>query len=99
MHYSIDVTELVSEWVQDPERNQGIVLKSVSGAGRCHSLASAEYDAFPDRPQLSVIFLRGESTPTPTPTLTLTPTATPTSTVEPTVTTFQLNMPVVLKGI
>jgi len=99
IRYSIEVTELVSEWVQEPERNQGIVLKSVSDTGMCHSLASAEYYAFPDRPQLSVIFLPGESTPTPTPTLTLTPTATPTSTLQPTVTTFQLNMPVVLKGI
>ncbi|MGQ9584822.1 MAG: DNRLRE domain-containing protein, partial [Anaerolineae bacterium] len=76
---SLDVTELVRDWVREPGRNYGMLLAaSAPGRAEVYFGASERYPAS-ERPQLQVVYGL-VATPTPTATWTATPSATFTST-------------------
>ena len=80
--YEFDITEMVRQWVANPETNFGVILRGEGPAGVQYNIASAESAGVANRPALVVQFVL----PTYTPTATSTPTATPTETPTPTVT-------------
>ncbi len=81
----IEVTTLVQEWLQAPERNFGLVLIPFSYGGYTFEFASAEYPERYYRPRLIVAYTLPEDPPiTPTPTPLPSPTPTPTPTLTPT---------------
>ena len=79
----LDLTELVQDWIREPERNYGVVVKGGGGASVEYSLYSADYSNPAVHPQLWVRW--HEAAPvTPTPTATRTPKpGTPTKTSTP----------------
>jgi len=84
---TLDVTEMVREWVTNPESNHGLLLGSVGGVGVRYQLGSSGYPRGELRPALTVIYaVRPSPTPTFTPTATPMPTHTPTPTFTPTAT-------------
>lgn len=77
------LTDLVQEWVADPESNNGIVLKAGSGTQVEYSLVAAQYLANATlHPRLQVVYAVPEG-PAPAPTATRTPTVTPSATATP----------------
>ena len=84
---SFDLTELVAQWVIDPDSNHGVLLKGPGVGSMYFKLPASEYTISTDtRPKLQVNFSLPSVIPSATPTLTTTPTGTssPTSTVTPT---------------
>lgn len=76
-----DVTSLVSQWVQNPSQNHGILLMGPGLGNTYLKLASSEYTVSPGaRPKLQIVFQLPGEIPTATPTPSSTPTITPTST-------------------
>jgi len=76
---SVDVTELVREWVRKPGSNYGVVL-AASAPGRAeYQFAASERYPLGERPQLQIVY-GIIATPTPTITWTPTPSSTPTPT-------------------
>ena len=76
--FSLDVTDMVREWVADPSSNRGLVIKGEGGTSVQYEFASAEWEDVAFRPQLVVSW--GELPPTATPTETRTPGPSPTLT-------------------
>jgi pimeloyl-ACP methyl ester carboxylesterase len=76
---TINVTELVQEWMADPSSNHGVILRAESGTGT-FIVSSSESHA--NRPELIVVW--AEATPTPTASLTPTATLTQVATSTPT---------------
>jgi hypothetical protein len=82
--YELDVTNLVGDWVADPQTNYGVLLRGRGLASVVYHFASANHPTISLRPQL-VIDYTGPGvpitpvppTPTPTATRTRTPSATP----------------------
>ena len=74
--YIVNVTSLVQEWVDHPERNYGVALKSL-GAGSANFHLGSSRSLESRRPVLEVSY--ADPTPVPTPF----PTATPTATLTP----------------
>jgi pimeloyl-ACP methyl ester carboxylesterase len=107
---SFDVTTASQGWLDDPESNQGVIVKCDSYLGwGWYELASAEHENASWHPELVVVYEHLTPTPTPTttasptrtPAWTLTPTASPTlgetPTAPPTLTGYRVHLPVVLK--
>jgi len=70
---TLDVTEMVRQWVADPEANWGLLLGANGGAGVRYDLASSDYPQAELHPVLTIVYaLR----PTPVPTYTPSPTPT-----------------------
>lgn len=86
-----DLTELVRQWVNDPTRNQGVILKAFSSPAEVQ-LNSSNHGGTTLRPKLSIRCVLATATLAPTATwtrtltLTATPTHTPTVTLTPTAT-------------
>jgi hypothetical protein len=86
--YTLNVTNMVREWLTNPESNYGLILKTLPGANVQYNLRSGDYqwDAT-TRPKLTIVYTRsGTPTVTPTPSATVTPggpTLTPTPTGTP----------------
>jgi len=70
---TLDVTEMVRQWVASPETNRGLLVGSSGNVQVRYDLASAEYPQVERRPILTIVYaLR----PTPVPTYTPAPTPT-----------------------
>ncbi len=84
-----DVTELVRDWLRDPDANQGLMLKSFELRWPAHLiLFSADHPALGSRPKLTIKYEASVRTPTPVPpaptaTTLPVPEATPTLPAEP----------------
>jgi len=65
---TLDVTEMVRQWVASPETNRGLLLGSTGDVGVRYDLAGSEYPKASLRPILFVVYAL-RPTPTPTPTL------------------------------
>ncbi len=78
--YSWDVTPLVRDWLAEPGKNYGLVLRGASSTSTEYEIAAAQNLTQAYRPKLVIRYTL--STPTPTPTATSTPTATRTPTPE-----------------
>ncbi|NOZ51508.1 MAG: DNRLRE domain-containing protein, partial [Chloroflexi bacterium] len=82
----LDITQSVTNWVQNPTTNHGILLRGRSVINTTFQFASSEHPNLVQRPYIEIIY----SLPTVTPTATITPspsttpTASPTATVTPT---------------
>ncbi|MBN1402673.1 MAG: DNRLRE domain-containing protein, partial [Anaerolineae bacterium] len=79
--FSLDVTELVQQWVAQPEENHGVAVLGQARVSTQYTFSASEApDYFAEqRPRLS--FTYGEMPrPTPSPTATPTPTPSPTAT-------------------
>lgn len=81
---SLNVTDLVQDWVAHPETNFGLLLRGVGSTNLEYGIASSQNWWLNRRPKLVVVYSQHTPTPTPTDTATPTPTGTPTPT--PTVT-------------
>ncbi|NLG50066.1 MAG: alpha/beta fold hydrolase [Chloroflexi bacterium] len=80
--YGFNVTDLVKQWLAQPETNHGVLLRGGQASGWVgYKLASSEDGNMTIRPNLVITY--AEATPTATPTNTATPTATHTPTVTP----------------
>jgi hypothetical protein len=82
------ITPLVQRWVQDPDTNYGVLLRS-HGRRVGYELASSEHAEIGWRPVLEIYYypdgsLPPTTTPSPTPVPTHTPTITPSPTLTPT---------------
>ena len=77
--YSLDLTPLVQRWIDGTADNNGVLLRAVSDAPVTFDLTSNEYAVSQLRPRLTVTYLRGGATATPT----STPTRTSTRTLAP----------------
>ena len=88
--FSLDVTELVRDWVQQGVQNNGLILHGESWGQVQYNLASRESAEASQRPLLTITYLPygGPPAPTATPVPTRTPTATftPAPTATPTFT-------------
>jgi len=107
--YSVDLTDLVQDWVANPGSNYGLMLDGVEVTNE-YRFWSSDYTSVSLRPELCLTYLIATATPTttptetPTPTLTpsptlevtLTPTFTPSPTVTPTSTPVYLYLPLIL---
>jgi len=80
--YSLDVTDLVQGWIEDPAQNHGVVLKNnhVEKKPWHFEIASTEYADESKRPQLYLVYDCGGLTPTATPSVTPSSTWMPTDT-------------------
>ncbi len=78
--YSWDVTSLVRDWLAEPDKNHGLILRGAGSTNTEYAIASAQHPTQALHPKLVIRYTL--STPTPTPTATLTPTATRTATPE-----------------
>jgi pimeloyl-ACP methyl ester carboxylesterase len=99
---SFDVTSAAQQWLDNPDTNQGVVLKSGSYIGwGWYEFASAEDEDASRRPEMIVVYEYTPPTPTPTATSPFTPTATRTATgtlsASPTLNGYAVYLPVVLK--
>jgi len=65
---TLEVTEMVRQWVASPETNRGLLLGSTGNVGVRYDLAGSEYPKASLRPILFVVYAL-RPTPTPTPTL------------------------------
>ena len=65
---TLDVSEMVREWVVSPDTNQGLLLGSGGNVEVRYDLASSEYPQVELRPILTILYAL-RPTPTPTPTL------------------------------
>jgi predicted esterase len=82
---TVSLTDVVADWVRNPDTNYGLLLAPVSAAyNGARLLRSSEHTVAETRPWLEIIYRPLPPTPTPTPTPTATPTATPTPTSTPT---------------
>lgn len=64
---TLDVTEMVRQWVVSPEANQGLLLGSTGNVGVRYDLASSEYPQAELHPILTILYaLLPVPTPTPT---------------------------------
>ncbi len=87
--YSLDITQAVREWVANPERNFGVILKGSVGSTAVR-IAASEWREVDLRPCLVITYMEPETppaaldTPTPQPSPTPTASATPTATPSPT---------------
>jgi hypothetical protein len=72
--HELDLTDLVSEWVADPQSNHGVILRASGNISVIYYFASSEYQTVSQRPQLLIDYTAPEIPTTPTP-----GTATPTS--------------------
>jgi hypothetical protein len=99
--YSYDVTGLVRQWLGEPQRNYGVLLRG-SGGSCNYNLGASESAQSSARPRLIIKYTWPTATPTATNTFTPgpTPTAspTPTSTPSPTRQQQHIHLPVLLKG-
>jgi hypothetical protein len=79
--YTWTVSSMVQTWINDPNTNQGLILRGSGDHFVQFSFATSEYWDTDRRPKLAVTYVEGPL-PTATPTTTSTPpeTATPTST-------------------
>lgn len=81
--YSYNVSDLVRQWLERPERNYGLLLRGEGGS--CNFNLGASENANPNlRPRLVIQYTYPTPTPTPTNTPIPSPTATPTRTPVPT---------------
>ncbi|MBM4429096.1 MAG: DNRLRE domain-containing protein [Chloroflexi bacterium] len=79
--YAWDVTAAVSEWVQNPGSNKGLLLQQIgTEVGGEYDIRESEHRYPEERPYLTIRYKLIPPTPTNTPTPTETPTATPTDT-------------------
>jgi len=65
---TLDVSEMVREWVASPDTNQGLLLGSGGNVGVRYELVSSEHQQVERRPILTILYAL-RPTPTPTPTL------------------------------
>ncbi len=65
---TLNVTEMVRQWVASPEINRGLLLGASGNAAVRYGLASSHYPREERRPILTVVYAL-RPTPTPTPTL------------------------------
>jgi uncharacterized repeat protein (TIGR01451 family) len=72
----LDLTPLVRTWLQNPDANEGVILKSQSGGLVQYMFPSSEYIKEDLRPRLRVVYAL-VPTPEPTATPTVTPTPVP----------------------
>jgi len=79
--YRYNVTDLVREWVANPQNNHGLLIRGETGLGT-FTLNSSEGASY--KPELIIYYTEATNTPTPTITPTPTYTATPTVTRTPT---------------
>ena len=77
--YSYNVSGLVRAWLDEPENNQGVLLRG-SGGSCTFKLGSSENGELGVRPKLVIKYTYPTETPTPTNTFTPGPTATPSAT-------------------
>lgn len=79
--YGWDITALVREWVADPSKNYGVIIKGTGTVSAEYAFISSEHWWLTNRPKLTIIYaFSGSATPMPTPTRTPSPAATPTRT-------------------
>lgn len=83
-YVTLDISDAVQTWLDDPEHNFGMLMTGVE-YGRQYTFSASNVGATTQRPRLElVVVLPGPSpTPTPTPTPSPTATATPTPIVSP----------------
>ncbi|NLE75871.1 MAG: DNRLRE domain-containing protein [Chloroflexi bacterium] len=79
---TVNVTDLVQEWVAEPASNHGLLLQPTGSTAVEYGLASSDNWYFSRHPKLQVVYFQN----TPAPTATGTPSATPTPTATPTAT-------------
>lgn len=79
----LTITNLVQQWVANPEVNYGLMLRGSGTQSGVYAFASGEYVNVASRPRLRVIYTIPTATPTPTETPTPTATFTPASTSTP----------------
>ena len=78
--YDVDVTDVVRDWIGDPDTNHGLMFDGIETSNE-YRFWSSDYDkSVNTRPQLCITYYRATATPTPTPTSTETPTVTPSAT-------------------
>lgn len=88
--YSLNVTALAQQWVDDPASNNGVLLRGASSLSTAtFYFASANHGTAAVRPRMVIAWISGSGTeptaiPSPTPTATQPPTAVPTATALPT---------------
>jgi hypothetical protein len=91
--YELDISELVGDWVADPQTNHGVLLRGLGLVSAVYHFGSADHTVTTLRPQLVIDYTAPEATLTPTP-VTPTLTATPTGTaIPPTETPTELPSP------
>ena len=89
--YELDITDMVTAWVQNPNANYGVIVRGIGAAGVEHRALSSEYWNATLHPNLVINYVI-DTTPQPSGTATHTPIYTPTrtptgtSTTPPTVT-------------
>ncbi len=79
--YSLDVTDVVQEWLSGSVPNNGLLLLGPADSSEIHDFASGSHAQQAERPKLSIAYFPA-SVPTVTPTPVLTMTPTPTTTAE-----------------
>jgi len=107
--YTWDVSALARRWVADPGANHGVVLEaaegSAGGSGYWTFLSSNQAEetrpgaewTYRERPKLELVVRLTEPTPTPTATQLPTETPTATATCTPTVPSYTIHLPIILK--
>ena len=75
--YEWDITDLVSDWVADPQSNFGVIVRGSGNISVFYYFASSEYQTVSLRPELILDYTAPEVPITPTP-------GTPTATTPPT---------------
>jgi len=82
--YEFDITDMVRQWVANPEKNHGLLLRGEGAIGVQYNIASSDSASLNDRPSLTINLVLPTFTPTATSTLTSTATDTLTHTPTPT---------------
>jgi hypothetical protein len=91
--YELDITQLVSDWVANPQTNHGVILRGLGYISLVYHFGSANHPTISLRPQLVIDYTAPQvpitptpGTPTPTRTATSTRTGTPTEVLTPSAT-------------
>ncbi|MBC7237176.1 MAG: DNRLRE domain-containing protein [Chloroflexi bacterium] len=88
--YTLDITDIVSRWVEHPEENYGFLLIGDDRVSTGVSIISADHPDREKRPLLEIIYSWPTPPATVTPTATASPTPTTTATATPTRTSTPL---------
>lgn len=94
--YSFDVTDLVRDWLADPEDNNGVILRSTGAADVTYRLVACDNNMRnekPYRPRLVVRYYAEAPAPTATVPATLTPTPQPSETATRTASPIETETP------